>query len=129
VLFRSIVRQVGREESVESLIEEAKTETHITGNEYALVRFSDGNRYLVSGGSKGIEFAEGELDILYGHTHPRFPGSNIANNGASVGDYNALLKLGQSKSRVFYEGIMETIFNQQKIITDLRQVSKPSTIH
>jgi uncharacterized protein RhaS with RHS repeats len=93
----SIVRIIQSGESVADLINEGKGLTFTTGNEHAVVTLANGDRALVSGGPGGIDFAEGEVTRIFGHTHP-------PSAPPSAADFEATLQLGQSKQYVFHGG-------------------------
>jgi hypothetical protein len=101
-----IERILEQGEKLEDIIDEAKYFTFTTGNEAAVVRLADGQKALVSGGPGGIKFAEGEVQTLFGHTHPRV-------TGPSTGDYKALEYYDQSKQYIFEGGSQYPIYNQQ----------------
>jgi len=92
-----IERIIQKGEKVEDLINEAKGRTWETGNEYAVVTLEDGQRALVSGGPGGIEFEEGSITRIFGHTHPT-PAP------PSAADAAALRQLGQSRQYVYHGG-------------------------
>src|SRR5262249_37250811 len=89
-----LVRILRRGEKVADLVNELKTLTFQTGNEHALVRLASGERALVSGGEKGIAFAEGQISRLIAHTH----GYQYAATGPSAADAAAISSLGQVSS-------------------------------
>jgi YD repeat-containing protein len=93
----SIVRIIQRGESVANIINEGKALTFTTGNEHALVKLAGGERALVAGGPGGIEFAEGSVTRIFGHSHP-------TSAPPSAADFRATLQLGQSKQYVFHGG-------------------------
>jgi RHS repeat-associated protein len=82
------------------VVNEAKALTFATGNEHAVVRLANGQRALVSGGSGGILFAEGQVTRIIGHTHPYGMGAV----GPSAADAAALRALGQTHSYVIEGG-------------------------
>lgn len=55
--------------------------------------FAPGARVIVSGGSHGISFGAGEVTTIFGHTHPGV-------TGASLGDFQALKTLNQSRQYI-----------------------------
>jgi hypothetical protein len=67
----SMVRVIDRGERVANIISEGKALTFQTGLEHALVKLPNGQRAIVSGGEHGIDFAEGQITRLFGHTHPQ----------------------------------------------------------
>lgn len=92
-----LVRIIEKGEKVDDLINEAKALTWTTQNEHAVVTLASGERALVSGGSGGIKFAEGQVTRIFGHTHP-------TSAPASAADAAAIKSLGQSKQYVFHGG-------------------------
>jgi hypothetical protein len=79
------------------IVNEAKGLTFTTGNEHAVATSANGDRALVSGGPGGIDFAEGSITRIFGHTHP-------TSAPPSAADFEATLQLGQSKQYVFHGG-------------------------
>jgi hypothetical protein len=92
-----IERYIKKGEKIEDLINEAKSQTFLTGNEHAVVTLADGRRALVSGGPGGISFGEGSITRIFGHTHPTSAPPSFA-------DKEALQILGQSKQYVYHGG-------------------------
>jgi hypothetical protein len=95
-----IVRIINRGEKLGSIIDDAKGLTFRTGNEHALVTLANGQRALVSGGPNGINFGQGQITRLFGHTH----GFQYPAAGASAADRAAIQALGQRSSWVFEHG-------------------------
>lgn len=95
-----VIRTIGKGESLADIINEAKGLTFSSGNEVALVKLASGERALVSGGPRGIEFAEGEITRVFGHTHPY----DIPPTGPSDFDFHALQSLGQQSSYLLEHG-------------------------
>jgi RHS repeat-associated protein len=108
----TIVRTIGKGENLGEIISEAKGLTFETGNEHALVRLANGQRALVTGGERSIDFAAGQITRLYGHTHPFFRGSV----GPSAIDHAAVRALGQRSSWLF-EGGYQIKFGVTRIIS------------
>jgi hypothetical protein len=96
----SVVRIIRRGEKLSDIMNEAKSLTFETGNEYALVKLANGERALVSGGPGGIDLAEGQITRLYGHTHPY----QFNACGASAADRAAVRSLGQRSSWILERG-------------------------
>lgn len=99
----TVVRTISRGEKVADIIAKAKELAWTTGNEHALVKLASGERALVAGGPGGIEFAEGEITRIFGHTHPYGRGTFGL---PSVEDVSALGKLGQVTSYILDNGIL-----------------------
>jgi hypothetical protein len=97
-----VERAIQRGEKVADLINEAKALTFTTGKEHAVVTLANGKRVLVSGGPGGINFAEGSITRIFGHTHP-------TNALPSAADAAALRALGQSKQYVFHGGEVSVV--------------------
>lgn len=97
-----IERIIKKGEKVADIVSEAKGLTYTTGNEYAVVTLANGERALVSGGPGGINFAEGSITKIFGHTHP-------TNAMPSAADAQALRDLGQSRQYVFFGGQMSVV--------------------
>jgi RHS repeat-associated protein len=95
-----MVRLLAKGEKVADIIDEAKGLQFETGLEHAVVRLSNGQRALVSGGPGGITFAKGSITRIIGHTHPY----EALPTGPSAGDLNALKSLGQTRSYLFERG-------------------------
>jgi hypothetical protein len=94
-----IVREVNRGEKISDLVESLQMRTYTNQVEHAIVRLgpnseAPGARVIVSGGRDGITFKPGEIDLMFGHTHPYV-------TGASVADQKALEYLNQSKQYIF----------------------------
>ena len=95
-----VVRTIGQGEKIADIVNEAKAFTFQSGNEHALVTLANGERALVSGGQLNINFAEGQVTRLFGHTHSyNFPAS-----GASAADRAAIRALGQRSSWIMERG-------------------------
>jgi RHS repeat-associated protein len=90
----AVVRTIQRGEKLSDIINVGKALTFETGNEHALVKLATGERALVSGGPGGINFAEGSVSRIFGHTHPY----GTAAVGPSGLDRLALQRLGQGSS-------------------------------
>ncbi len=99
-LGMSVVRTIERGERVADIINEVKQLTFTTGNEYAVVKLADGSRALVSGGPGGINFVEGQITRLFGHSHPY----QLPATGPSHFDFIALQSLGQRSSYLLERG-------------------------
>ena len=95
----TVVAAVEKGETVASLVNKLKGLTFATGNEHALVKLASGERVIVSGGEKGIEFGNG-ISRLYAHTHPY----QYAATGPSGLDRLALKQLGQRSSWLIEHG-------------------------
>jgi hypothetical protein len=102
VLPMTIVETVGSEGLTPEIIEQMKALTYQTGNEYALVTLSTGENAIVSGGSAGIQFAEGDISSIIAHTHPYDATSGFP----SAGDVQALQQLNQESSVIIWRGQM-----------------------
>jgi RHS repeat-associated protein len=92
-----VFRIIQKGEKLDEVINEAKALTWTTQNEHAVVTLASGERALVSGGSGGIKFAEGQVQRIFGHIHP-------TNAPPSAADAAAIKSLGQSKQYVFHGG-------------------------
>lgn len=103
VLPGSVLRMINKGESVASLIDEAKTITHLTGNEVAAVSLQNGQRVLVQGGAGGIDLTGLNVRRILGHTQPTTPFSAgpVVPSGADIG---ALQQLGQRHSYIYERG-------------------------
>ena len=93
----SMVRPIQRGETIADLTNEVKALAWQTGNEHAVVTLANGQRAIVSGGPGGINFAEGQIKTLFGHTHPTAAPPSAA-------DVTALQQLGQSHQTVLHGG-------------------------
>lgn len=82
---------------ISDIVNDVKGMTWMTGNEHAVVRLASGQKAIVSGGPGGISFRQGQIKTLFGHTHP-------TTAPPSLGDYNALRILGQSRQYVIHGG-------------------------
>ncbi len=102
----SVVRTIQRGERVANLIDEVKSLTYETGNEHAIVKLANGDRAIVSGGPKGIDFAPNQIQRLYGHSHPY----EYAPTGPSGADVSALQSLGQMSSYLLEHGELVKFF-------------------
>ncbi len=78
--------------------------TWATGNEHAVVRLANGQKAIVSGGPGGIRIEHGQIQTLFGHTHP-------TSAPPSHGDYDFLRyhvfsdgTKGQSRQYVIHGG-------------------------
>jgi RHS repeat-associated protein len=89
-----ITRIIKRGEKLDDIISEGKALTWTTGNEHALVTLANGQRAIVSGGPGGIDFAEGQITRIWGHTHPDM-------SLPSKHDVRAIRQLGNSQQTVF----------------------------
>lgn len=85
-------------------IQQAKNIQFTQGVEAAIVRLSNGERWLVSGGAGGIDFSGVALKRLIFHTHP----INHGSIGPSAADIAAIRLLGQTRSYV-YDGAGQII--------------------
>ncbi|HEX9411374.1 MAG TPA: RHS repeat-associated core domain-containing protein [Actinomycetota bacterium] len=102
----SVVRTIGRGEKIADIVNEGKILTYETGNEHALVKLASGERAIVSGGPGGIDFAEGEVTRIFGHTHPyQFPAT-----GPSSADFQMLDYFGQRSSWILEHGDLYRYF-------------------
>ena len=97
----ALVRNVDRGERVTDLFNEIKSLQWRTGNEHAIVKLANGDRAIVAGGPNGIEFADGQIAMLYAHTHP-YDAVGLAR--PSPDDFQALRALGQSSSWLLERG-------------------------
>jgi len=95
-----VLRTIQRGEKIADIMEEAKGITFTTGNEVALVKLASGERALVTGGSGGITWSEGEVTRLFGHTHPY----DVPPTPPSDFDVQALQQLGQRNSYILQHG-------------------------
>ena len=102
-----IVREIAHGEKVADIIDEAKYLTFSSGNEHAVVNLTSGQRALVSGGPGGIFFPEGQVERVFGHTHPKV-------TGASAGDYETLTYFDQAKQYIFEGGMRTPIYNKER---------------
>ncbi len=93
-------RNIQKGEKIADIIDEAKALTFSSGNEVALVKLANGNRALVSGGSSGITFGDGQITRIFGHTHP----FHVPPTGPSAFDDQALQILGQRSSYILEHG-------------------------
>lgn len=91
------VRIIQHGEKVADIVNEGKALTFTTGNEHAVVKLPSGERALVSGGPGGIDFPEGSVTKIFGHTHP-------TSAPPSAADFKATAQLGQTKQYVFHGG-------------------------
>lgn len=99
VLPASIVRLVPTGAGA-GIVNLAKAETLITGNEHALVRLQNGARALVSGGPGGICFGNLPIQRIIFHTHP----FQTPPTGPSAADQAALKALKQVHSYILEHG-------------------------
>lgn len=102
----AMVRTINRGEKIADLVDEAKRLTFTTGNEHAIVKLTNGQRAIVSGGPTGIIFQEGQITRLFGHTHPY----HLPPTGPSAGDIDALRQLGQRSSYILEHGELFKFF-------------------
>ena len=102
----SVVRTISKGEKVDDLVNELKGLTWTSGNEHAVVTLANGERAIVSGGPGGITFKVGEIQNLFGHTHP-------TSAPPSSADAEALTELGQSKQYVLHGGEITTVRPKQ----------------
>lgn len=116
VLPAKIIREIIKGEKIIDIVDEIKWYTRMDGVEHAVIKMSDGKRYIVSGGGKGISFSQ-DTKIIYGHTHPNYNGTTPFNNGASLADRQALEKLNQSKQYIFHDGNRTTLYKSGDEIT------------
>ena len=100
-----IVREIQHGEKAADLIQELKELTYTTDNEHAIVELSSGERAIVSGGEKGIEFGD-QITRLFAHTHPYHLGAT----GPLAADVNALQQLGQRSSYLLEHGEITKFF-------------------
>jgi RHS repeat-associated protein len=98
----TIVRVIGRGEKVADIVAEGKALTFTTGNEHALLRLSNGQRVIVSGGPGGIDLSGLKIRRIIGHSHPYHRQSA----GPSADDFDALRKLGQPSSYLLERGTL-----------------------
>jgi hypothetical protein len=93
-----VVRIIQKGEKLEDLVNEGKALLWESGGkEHAIVTLANGDRAIVSGGKGGIEFAEGQIQRIFGHIHP-------TSAPPSALDVEALRALGQSKQYVLHGG-------------------------
>jgi hypothetical protein len=105
------VRTISKGEKIVDLVDEVKSLTFETGNEHAVVQLANGERAIVSGGTNGIYFEAGQVNRIFGHSHPY----QLNATGPSVGDLNALEALGQKSSYLLERGTLEKFtITQQK---------------
>jgi hypothetical protein len=86
--------------------------TYETGNECAIVNLANGERALISGGTKGIFFEEGQITRIYVHTHPY----EYSATGPSAGDLNSLKELGQKGSYLIEHGNIEKFHHETRFV-------------
>jgi hypothetical protein len=106
------VRAIEQGEQLADLIAETKARAWVANAEHAVVRLITGERAMVRGGARGIEFLVGreekqvfiivgeklvQVRRLYFHTHPRV-------TGPSADDLEFLDILGQTRSYLFEIG-------------------------
>ncbi|HZP04555.1 MAG TPA: RHS repeat-associated core domain-containing protein [Terracidiphilus sp.] len=108
----SLVRTVGQDGLTPEIVNELKSLAWETGNEHALVTLGTGENAIVSGGPEGIEFEEGDITNIMGHTHPEW---NVNGLNPSEGDMNALRQLNQESSYIYWKGLV-TKFGPMGII-------------
>jgi hypothetical protein len=72
------------------------------------VQLSDGTRAIVVGGSNGIEFAEGQIERIFLHTHP----FELPATGPSDADLSALARLRQVSSWLLEHGLLTKFFRK-----------------
>jgi len=111
VLSGSVLRTINKGESVAGLIDEAKTITHLTGNEVAAVSLQNGQRVLVQGGRGGISLEGLNVRRILGHTQPTTPFS-AGPVVPSSADIQALQQLGQRHSYIYERGQLIRFGNQ-----------------
>ena len=90
---------------IDDILNDIKGMTWTTGNEHAVVRLTNGQKAIVSGGPGGISFKQGEISTLFGHSHP-IPAP------PSSADYESLIKLGQSKQYILEGGQLYPIYRR-----------------
>ncbi len=95
-----ILRNIQPGEKIADIIAEAKGITFTTGKEVALVKLASGERVLVTGGTGGIQFGDGVITRIFGHTHPY----DLPPTGPSDFDFEALQALGQQRSYIVEHG-------------------------
>jgi len=95
-----VLRTIQQGEKISDIVAEAKAVTYTTGNEVALVKLASGERALVTGGQGGINFADGQITRLFGHTHPY----QVPPTGPSAFDVQAIQSLGQQSSYILEHG-------------------------
>lgn|GEM_PF-6764498 len=105
-----IERIVQRGEKIDTIVAEAKEFTFTQNKEIALVKLKNGQRALVSGGTDGLLFKEGQIQRLYGHSHPY----QYAPTGPSTGDIDALSQLGQQSSYLLERGLLYKFGRKRK---------------
>lgn len=103
----TVIRSIQKGEKVLDIIEEAKLHTRYENVEVALIQVKGGERMLVSGGRDGINLP-GSTEKIYGHTHPNL--SRGGNNLPSAADREVLDILDQSRTYIFHDGNMTTIY-------------------
>ncbi|MEO1013139.1 MAG: hypothetical protein AAFX53_17730 [Bacteroidota bacterium] len=102
VLPMTVQKIIPQGSKISDIVNDVKGMTWMTGNEHAVVRLANGQKAIVSGGSGGISFKHGQIRTLFGHTHP-------TSAPPSLGDYNALRQLGQSRQYVLHGGQVSLI--------------------
>ena len=80
--------------SANGVVDEAAYRTFQTNLEYGVIRLQNGKRYLVSGGTDGIDLPINTKRIIF-HSHPNGHSPN-----PSDGDVRSLIKTGQRKSYI-----------------------------
>lgn len=89
----AVVRTIAKGEKVQDIVDEVASLSYQDGNEYAVVKLTDGGRAIVTGGPSGISFDAGTVTRIYAHTHP-FPATGVPSDS----DIAMLGQLGQSSS-------------------------------
>ncbi len=102
VLPMTIEKIIQKGTKLEEIINDIKGMIFTTGKEHAVVTLTSGERAIVSGGEGGIQFAEGEIQTLFGHTHP-------TSAGPSSADFESLVILKQFRQYIFHGGEMTKI--------------------
>ena len=105
----NVVRNVDKGEKIKDIANELKSLTYKTGNEQALVKLQNGTRAIISGTSKGINFATNQISLLYAHTHPFGTGAIVP----SSADFQALTALGQKSSYLLADGQLIKFFAKE----------------
>ena len=97
-----LVRTIQKGEKIDDIVTELMAATWTTGNEHAVVTLGNGERAIVSGGPGGITFKPGEIENIFGHTHP-------TSAPPSSADQTALSRLGQSRQYVLHGGNVSVV--------------------
>lgn len=96
----TVVELIPRGTKIADIVDNVKQLTFTTGNEHAVVTLANGERAIVSGGPRAIEFKVGQIQRLFGHSHPY----DLLSTGPSIGDRAALGSFEQSSSYLLERG-------------------------